>query len=203
MSLMHGSDSGFPVGDNTATTSASTNPLKVRRTTSHNLMWLCALHKPFPVTATSDHWPWREREVKAGVELLNPELLERHAIFLCSPFFPGRDCCETICWVVWDLSRCETPPWEVSAVSEGSTWTWAAHKEWGRQQQWWRSGGARRKSPPVHGKDQCQWKENKNDLTTTACSMTHRQFQGSCEPVSVPELPALKYYLSFNVAQEY
>lgn len=42
--------------------------------------------KPFLLLATKDHWPWGEIETKANLELPNPELLERQAIFLCFLF---------------------------------------------------------------------------------------------------------------------
>lgn len=79
------------------------------------IWWGCVCStNSFLLLATGDHCPWGEREMKAGIELLNPELWERDAIFLCSPFFSGGV-------VEWsgqarDLSRWETPPWEVSMV---------------------------------------------------------------------------------------
>lgn len=119
MSLMHGSDSGFPNGDDTVTTSASTNPLKVRRTTPHNLMWLCVLHKPFSGTATVitghgvrekwrqelNYWTlscWKGMPFSSAL----PSSLAGTAVKL----FVG------LCGQAWDLSRWETPPWEVSMV---------------------------------------------------------------------------------------
>lgn len=60
---------------------------------------MCATQS-FLLLATRDHWPWGEREKKAKHELLNPELLERAAIFLCPLFFPGVGCCESFCRAV-------------------------------------------------------------------------------------------------------